>query len=108
MGRKRLENSTADRSNRKLRICGYIEIPEVPQESPGLALELALGFDTTKPQTSAFFEHHPWVVVCIGMHPLRLSPMQDCAILLAALNSRIEHSHASRRRLCFRHGDDDV
>ena len=63
MEREGLENLTANRRIRQLRNCGEIEIPEIPQESPGLALR----FDRAKPQTSAFFEHHPLVVVCIGI-----------------------------------------
>jgi hypothetical protein len=43
-----LENSTSNRSIRKLRNCGEMEIPGITQESPSLALDLALGFGAEK------------------------------------------------------------
>ncbi len=43
-----LENSTPIRSIRNLRNCGEIGIPAKPQESPFLALDLALGFGAEK------------------------------------------------------------
>jgi len=47
-GKGGLENSTANRRIRKLRNCGEVEIPGTPQESPSLALDLALMFDAEK------------------------------------------------------------
>jgi hypothetical protein len=47
-----LENSTPIRSSRKLRNCGEMMIPGIPRESPGLALDLALGLGAEKQRLS--------------------------------------------------------
>lgn len=56
--REGLENSTANRRIRKLRNCGCIEIPGIPQESPSLALDLALGLWAEKVRMSRRFYYN--------------------------------------------------
>jgi len=77
--REGLENSTAIRRIRKLRNCGELEIPGMPQESPRLALDLALGFGGEELLPTWRSDIQPlcvfgWDCICRCCHRLEVSP----------------------------------